>query len=405
MMEKAHRRYVRIWRFFVFLFSGWIDRKFHYSHDMSELEKISGPVLIIPNHACKWDPVLVGMACRQRQVYFVMSEHMVRKPLVGKLMTRLFGLILRKKASTDLQVVRDCLAHVKAGHSICLFAEGDQSWDGVTGRVYPGTGKLVKMSGATLVTYRLEGSFLALPRWASGVRRGRIRGRIAGIYSPEELRKMRSEEILYTIERDLSFDSWEWQRSLPDGPVEFRGRRNNRDYAKGIQMLFYLCPGCGKIGTIRTRNDEIFCSCGFRTRLRNTGLLEPAASMTEHPAYDFTVLPGWDRWQRDELEKRVARILASGSEELLFRDGPVKLIRIQKEHKETVLCEGGLSLRFEAGRAVLSVETYSFGLHEISNMGVVLSERLLFSRGEEYYEIGTEDINIRKYLLVWEMVR
>ena len=403
-MDKTHKRYERIWHFFACLLCGWIDRKFNYSHDMSEFESIEGPVILIPNHSCTWDPVLVGIACKNRQLYFVMSEHMVRVPLAGKLITSLFNPILRRKASTDLEVVRDCFRHIEAGHSICLFAEGDQSWDGITGKVYPATGQLVKISGATLVTYRLEGAFLSLPRWASGARRGRVDGRIAGIYTPEEIKKMSAEEVQHVIDRDLYFDFWEWQRSMPEEPVEFKGRRMNRDYAKGIDMLFFMCPGCGSIGTLKTEANEIFCRCGFRAKLLNTGFIEPVSPAVEHPQYDFTTLPGWDGWQREELEKRIRRIPADESLEGFFEDGPVKLSRVVGGHQEMVISEGDLSLGFLDGKAVLTVGGYSFVLKEITNMGLVLSGRILFSYGEEYYQISTKGINIRKYLLVWKMV-
>lgn len=387
-----------------FLLGGWIDRKFNYTHDMSGLEKISGPVILLPNHACGWDPLLVGAASRKRPFYYVTSEHLVRVPFAGKIITALFPPIIRRKGSTDLEVVRNCLAHLKAGHSICIFGEGDQSWDGITGDILPGTPKLVKKSRATLVTYRLEGSFLSLPRWASGARRGRIDGRIAGIYTPDEIEKMSNEELLHAIRRDLYFNIWEWQKNMPDGPVKFIGRRGNRDHAKGLEMLFFMCPGCGKIGTIRTRDDEIFCGCGFRARFLNTGFLETVSPAAEDLPHSFTELPEWDRWQREELEKKVKRIVESESDEVLFRDGPIKLSRIERDHREVALCEGSLSLTIRKGKAVMTAGDRSFAFNEISNMGLVLSMLILFSYGNDYYQISANGINIRKYLLVWKML-
>ena len=403
-MEKAHRRYLRFWRFIGLLITGWINRKFHFSYDMSEVDRIDRPVLFIPNHVCDWDPLLVGVANKNRQMYFVMSEHMIRKPVVGKLLTYIFGTILRRKASTDLEVVRGCFNHIKAGHSICLFAEGDQSWDGITGKVFPATGKLAKNSGATLVTFRIEGAFLSKPRWASGVRRGMIRGIAAGIYTPDELNKMSPGEVQRTIERDLYFDIWEWQRSLPEGPVEFKGRRKNKDYAKGMEQLFFLCPECERIGKLKTEGDAIFCDCGFRARFRNTGFLEPVSPVVKHLPYDFTVLSGWHRWQRDELEKRVGQITACGTEEVLFRDGTVKLSQIGRDHKDQLLCEGNLSASFGEDGALMSVGDRSFAMTKIQNMGLILSELILFSYEKEYYQISSQEINIKKYQMLWEIL-
>lgn len=402
--ERLHRRHVRLWRLLCAVIHGPLERRFNYSYDVSKIDGISGPLLVIPNHACDWDPLLAAVPFGQRQMYFVMSEHMARLPALGKIIMFMTGPILRRKGSMDIEVVRNCLKHMKAGHSVCIFAEGDQSWDGVTGKVFPATGKLAKKSGATLVTFRLEGAFLSLPRWGRGSRRGMIHGSIAGIYTPEELDKMSSEEVLHAIEKDLSFDIWEWQRSLPGGPVKYKGRRNNRDYAKGIEKLFFMCPGCGETGRLRTHDEEILCSCGFRARFLKTGFIEYETAVKEHPGHDMATLSGWDGWQREELEKRVDGLINSGSEEELFSDAPVQLTRIERDHSETALSGGAVSVSFREGNAVLSAGGRCFDMKDIRGMGLVLSKLILFSYRNEYYQISADDVNIRKYLLVWQMV-
>ena len=395
---------MRLWHFLAFAIGGCVRRIFNFSYDMSGFDQIEGPVILIPNHACKWDPVLTGVACKGNQGYYVVSEHLDRMPVAGKLIRLFFNPISKKKGTTDLAVVRECFRHLRAGHSICLFAEGDQTWDGISGKVQPATGQLVKLSNATLVTLRLEGAFLTRPRWSGNGRRGRIEARIAGIYPPEEIRKMSAEEILCAINRDLYFDFWAWQRSVPGGPIAFKPRGKKKNSAKGMDMLFFMCPGCGSIGRLKTEAGAISCECGFRAKMLDTGFLEPAFTAPDHPVCDFTALPGWDGWQKQELGKTVGRILADGSEETLFEDGPAVLSGIGEGHRENAVSEGKLSLRFCGGQAVLSVGESSFDMKDIKNMGLILNERMLFSYGEGYYEIRTEGINIRKYLLAWEQI-
>ena len=76
-----------------------------------------------------------------------------------------------------------------------LAAEGEQTWNGRPGKVMPYTGKLVKGSGATLVTYLIEGAYLSAPRWALNTCRGKVIGRPAGVYGPEVLKEMSDEEV------------------------------------------------------------------------------------------------------------------------------------------------------------------------------------------------------------------
>ena len=400
-MDKEHKSYVRKWKFVAHMTGPWIEFIFNYSHDLSAIENIEGPVIIIPNHGCQWDPLLVGAASKNRQMYYVMTEHMVRMPFAGKFIMSVFNPILIKKGTTDLEAVKNCIRHIKCGHTICLFAEGDHSWDGVTGKIAPATGKLVKMSKATLVTYRIEGSYLSLPRWAKGIRRGKIEGHIAGIYPPEEIKKMSAEEVQHAIERDLHFDIWEWQRRMPGGPVEFKSRRKNKNYAKGLETLFFMCPGCANIGTLKTHNNEIFCECGFKARLLNTGFIELLSPAMDHPPYDLTTLPGWDMWQKRELKKLVEQIHAGRLETELFRDRPAILSLVKKDHKDTILSKGDISLSFCREGGVLSVGDHSFILDKITDMALALNSRILFSYGKDYYQIRTKDINIRKYMLAW----
>ena len=228
-------RHQKLYRLLTGVLDGYICRKFNYTYEDFDPGAIEGPLIIIPNHACAWDPLLIGAAMKKRQMYFVASEHLLRKKIAGPLISYLAGPIPRKKASTGTGTVMSCLRHLKAGHSICLFAEGEQSWNGISRPVFPATGKMVRQSGATLITYRLEGAFLSLPRWARGVRRGRVYGHPVGIYPPEELKKMKPEEINALIDRDICFDIREWQAQQPGGPVHFRLRGNKRGLAEKLE--------------------------------------------------------------------------------------------------------------------------------------------------------------------------
>ena len=123
-----------------------------------------------------WDPLLLAMSFPDKPIRFVASEHIFRHGLVSRLLTWLVAPIPRKKAASGADTVMASLRALKAGDSVCIFAEGDASWDGLTHPVFPATGKLARMAGVPLVTYRLEGGYLSLPRWSKKLRRGKMRG-------------------------------------------------------------------------------------------------------------------------------------------------------------------------------------------------------------------------------------
>jgi len=378
-MEKDHSvRHRRIWRLLYWLLHGWICRKFALSHEDLHLD---GPCLLISNHVTTWDPLLVAMSLRDKQTYFVASEHLFRLGLVTRLLNDLVAPIPRRKAAAGSDTARACLRHLRAGRSVCIFAEGEQCWDGHTGPIFPATGKLAKVSGASLVTFRLEGGYLSLPRWGRGVRRGRMHGAPVRIYSPAELKTMTPGEIDAAIQADIREDAWARQEETP---AAYRGKRR----AEGLERALFLCPVCGQIGTLRTEGDRLFCSCGLNLCYTETGTFDPPAP--------FDRIDCWDAWQHEALRRRTF-VRKEGAP--LFSDGDMTLTAIGPDHRETALGAGTLE-QYE-DRLVCAGQTYP--LSEIRHMAMVKTDLLLLSVGGQYVQIQSQNgANLRKYLAVWK---
>ena len=372
-----YRRHVWIYRFLSVLVRPVLLAKFNLSGEKLQAD---GPFLLVSNHVTGWDPLLVGVCLGGRQAYFVASEHLFRLGLLTKVLNWLLAPIPRRKASTGMDTVKACLRQLHAGHSVCLFAEGEQCWDGRTGPIFPATGKLAKSSGAALVTFRLEGGYLSLPRWGKHICRGAVHGHPVGVYSPEELKKLSPQEINALIERDIAEDAWARQHQRP---VRYRGKRR----AEGMERALYACPGCRRIGTLRTDRDRVFCPCGFERRYTEYGFFEPREP--------FETLADWDLWQRELLR---ARDFAHEGD-LLFQDEGLELKRIQSDHREELLALGTLR-QFEDR---LECADWRFPLPEIRSMAMVQAHLLLFSSGGNYYQLrSSTGVNLRKYLEIWK---
>ena len=346
----------------------------------SEPITAEGPVLLVPNHVCAWDPLIVAMSLKQRPLYYVASEHLFRLGPVTKILEALVAPIPRRKATTGSDTVKACLRHLRAGHSVCIFGEGEQCWDGRNIPVFPATGKLAKSSGATLVTYRLEGGYLSCPRWGKGVRRGKVHGHPVGIYPPEELKKLSAKQVNDLINRDIWEDAWQRQKTEK---VLFRGKRR----AEGLERALYLCPRCRRIGTLRTKNDRLYCGCGLELCYTESGLFAP-----EKP---FSTIAQWEDWQRKALKERSF----PHKGDLLFSDGEIQLSRIGSGHSEEKL---GLGL-LEQHEEYLLCAGRRFPMREIRNMAPVQSHLLLFLHEGEYYQLRTRNgANLRKYMEIWK---
>ncbi len=378
----------RIWRFFCTLLRGWLLRKFNYTPEPVEAE---GPYLVLANHVTDWDPLLLGIAFGpERQMYFVASEHIFRWGFMYRLINWLLHPIARLKGTTASDTVMTVMRRIKKGASVAIFAEGDRTWDGRTGSILPATGKLARSCGATLVTYRLEGGYLTSPRWAGGsLRRGRMRGVLAGVYPHGQLAAMTPEQVSRLIDRDLFEDACARQRA---DPVAYRGKNP----AQGLETMLFMCPRCGAAGAMTSAGDKLRCgACGLEAVFDCYGFLRGSG-------LPFEDIPSWDAWQTGRLE---ALISASAPDRELFHDGNVSLDVLDENrgvHGQTRLGTGTLDMTGER----IACAGHAFPLEEISGMGLHGPLCLSFTSAGAHYELrGERPACIRKYMTAFGLIR
>jgi len=339
-----------------------------------------GPFLLVCNHVTDWDPILVGAAFRT-QMYFVTSEHVLRQGFVSRFIRWAQAPIARQKGGSAAGTVKAMLRTLRDGHNVGLFPEGNRCWDGVTGDFPASTAKLVRSSGAALVTFRLTGGYFSSPRWAgTSIRRGRMRGELAGVYTPEELRRMSAGEIRDLIAHDLYEDAYARQQ---EQPVPFRGRR----LSEHLETLLFTCPKCGSLHRMRSRDDLFFCEeCGFRVRYLPTGFLEGEELL-------FDNIRDWCARQ-DERLRALCEEAGNGP---IFRDDAFDLYRVETARRLEKAGSGELRLfrdRLELPGGV------TLPIPSISGMSLRGPSDLFIGTGEgDSYEVHTDEVRCTlKYL-------
>lgn len=371
---------MRIWKLLYLIGHGYIERKFKFTHDKAAP---GGACLVVSNHVTNWDPMLVALSFPDNNLHFVASEHLFRMGWISKLICFLVAPIARRKGSSGLDAAMNSLRTIKAGGSVCLFAEGECTWDGCSADIISSTGTLARASGAPLVTYRLEGGYLSMPRWGDGrVRRGGMRGHVVNIYSPEQLRKMKPDEITAAINRDIYEDAWARQRA---DMAPYHGK----NLAGGIERALFICPVCGRVGTLAGEDNRVKCSCGLDVVLNEYGFFEPAQP--------FETIREWDLWQLKQLAEGN---FSHGGE--MFSDDGVIISEVRADHTMTRLPGGRISLK----DAVMAVGDMLFNLDTVSDMAVVRTNRLIFTHGDRYYEVKARNrACLRKYFAAWKSHR
>ena len=378
-MKDRYLFHCKVWRLIVRLIGPFIRKKFNIEN---ETLNVDGPCLIICNHVTDWDPLMLALCFPEKQYYYVASEHIFRLGFISRLINRLLEPIPRRKASMGTDTVMSCLRHLRSGHSVCIFAEGDASWDGLSHEIFASTGKLARNSGASLITCRLEGAYLSRPRWSKKVYKGRVRCHPVAVYSPEQLKAMTPAAITAQINSDIFENAWERQKEL-------KTVYKNDGIADGIEQALYMCPKCRGIGTVSGKGRIVSCTCGFLTGFNALGSFEPPEP--------FENVYEWDKWQS-------ANILPENTDNdtELFSDNELTLREIHPDHSEELLCTGTARIF----RDRMQIAEHTFMLKDIQMMALVQKKALLFSADSKYYELKAKNIAcMRKYLTVWQKTK
>ncbi len=284
--RRESRRHRVIFKILDIFTSKIFKRILHYSCDT--LKDVEGPYLLLANHNMEMDPIMVGIATK-KQIYFVASEHIMRKGFKTWLLRFCFRPILITKGKNGTKSVMEIMKTMKRGNNVCLFAEGNRSFNGVTGDILPSTGKLAKAAGASLVTFRFEGGYLSQPRFSTSRRKGQIYGHLVNVYKPEQLKQMSEDEMNEAINRDLYEDAYKTQ---DEKMIPYEGK----NLTEGIESTLFYCPSCKSFNSLKSTKDEVSCTCGFKASYNRFGYLECSDDVTRN-------MRDWDAEQQTALQQ------------------------------------------------------------------------------------------------------
>lgn len=376
---KRHKIVFSILHPFLAIFAKW---KFCYTYD--SLRDVEGPYLLLPNHNLELDPIIVGVAAK-KHLYFVASEHLSRKGFVTKLLNYFLKPIYHQKGRAGAHTVKEILKTLRSGTSVCLFPEGNRSFNGQSLSIPAATGKMAKRSGVKLVTYRFEGHYLTQPRWATTLRRGKLRGRLVHVYTPEELAAMTDQEVNDAIVRDLWEDAYETQAKEM---VPFKGKH----LALGMESTVFACPACRQIGTLKTDDTTLTCTCGFHADYDVYGYL------TDRQGEKYTIT------RLDELQRNlIAELAENETDSPLFSD-QILLQDISDDHELLSETHGALI----ACRDKLIICGKEIPFEDILGMSIYSRNVLVIHTlsDSKHYEIrGDMRYSALKYLYLFEIIK
>ncbi len=120
-----------------------------------------GPFIVVSNHQSYLDPVVNGVAARDRQVGYLAKMELFSFGPFGRLIAS-FGAIPLKERS-DMAAMRAAISELQAGRCIVIYPEGGRSDDGSIRPFQRGVALILRRTRVPVVPMAIDGCFRAWP--------------------------------------------------------------------------------------------------------------------------------------------------------------------------------------------------------------------------------------------------
>ena len=287
-----------------------------YKVEKINMEGLKPPYIILSNHQYFVDFELCAMATFPHRVNNVVSiDGYYRRPWLMELI----GAICTRKYTRDLHLIKSISKVLKRGDILCMYPEARYSPCGTLSYMPESIGKLIKHNKVPVVAVVHHGNHLDSPFWNFRKKRKvPLYTTVTKILTPEDIDKMTVEEINETLKKALDYDEYRYQK-------ENNIKITEPYRAEGLHKVLYHCPNCLTESKMSSKGTEIFCTeCGKRWNLNEDGSLSALSGETE-----FSHIPHWFEWERQQVKDQVRRGEYSFSDEVEVYSLP-RCLRFEK---------------------------------------------------------------------------
>ncbi|MBX3407835.1 MAG: 1-acyl-sn-glycerol-3-phosphate acyltransferase [Phycisphaeraceae bacterium] len=122
-----------------------------------------GGLLVVCNHQSHWDPPILGISFRTRNMASIGREGLFRVPVLSQIIRGL-GCIPIKEDEGDAGAIRAAIAELKRGRVMLIFPEGTRTPDGEIKEFKRGAWVLLSRAKVDVLPAAIEGAFDSWPR-------------------------------------------------------------------------------------------------------------------------------------------------------------------------------------------------------------------------------------------------
>jgi 1-acyl-sn-glycerol-3-phosphate acyltransferase len=362
-----------MWNVFSRIFVGcYLMPLYHFTKTPESDTLPKPPFVIVANHGTFFDPWIIGYFSRH-PFAIMCNDDAFRGGAVSRWYLNSIGAFPKKKGASDLKAMKKTFSLLSFGYPVCIFPEGQTSWDGSTQLIYKGIEKIARRTGASLVFTRVSGNFLTKPWWADFIRKGRIRVTYKTL-SPAQINNLSDEALFDAMKTFIDHND------IKD-PKNVASHFSGRTLAQGLERFVWMCMACGREDTLVTQGDTVRCTaCGGAWTLTATCSLVPHDPATR----SFADIYDWSCWHRKTVIEKIktaeAGAVLTNSECVLLRAGDANNAFSDIGTGALTLTAGTLTFHPEKGYSPIT-----FDVWKIETVVIQKKDIVEFKYDEKYF--------------------
>lgn len=259
---------------------------------VNQIGKPEEPAIVLCNHGSFMDFIYAAALLRNYKPHFIAARLYFYNTYLGWLLRKV-GAFPKSMFAMDMENAKNCLEVLKKGEILAMMPEARLSTVGRFEDIQGSTYSFIKRSGVNVYTVKIDGDYLADPKWGKGLRRGAVvEAKLDILFTAEQVKSLSLEQVQKGVEERLYYDEFRWLQQRPE--IRYRSKR----MAEGLENILAVCPVCNGKHTITTKKDKLFCeNCGYLTSLDNRYAFTGD--------FRFANFAQWYDWQKSLLEKEI----------------------------------------------------------------------------------------------------
>ncbi len=284
--------------YFITRCAAWLVAKLAFKRKIlrNEIRGKKGPFVIIANHEAALDFVNLIGATRTPMTFVVSNSFYSTLPFKNAMDK--IGVIPKQQFQTSLRDLTKMRRVIEEGRILVIYPAGLMCEDGRSTPIPVATYEFLKWLKTDVYMAKTSGTYFTMPKWSSGIRRGKTFMDIYKLFDRDEIISMEIPDIKERTDKALDFDAYKEQEVLH---VKYR----NNDNIEGLENVLYMCPNCHQEFTIHVENRHtLVCSeCGYAEKSDEYAFLHKISEVGK----EIRHVSDWSKRIYNNLKHRVIR--------------------------------------------------------------------------------------------------